>query len=224
MKPVISDDGSATAYSDTYHQTYHSTHGAQTESQVVYLQNSGVEAALQQGNATAVLEVGFGLGLNFLLTAACALKNKSPLTYTALEHDLISVDTFRALAYGERISGAAALVDALAAALAHNKDGDLHLQFDTVTLSILIGDARQAALPEQINAVYQDAFSPDANPELWTGDFLQRLCLTLRPGGTLTSYCVKGDVRRGLRDCGMTVQKLPGPPGKREVLLAVKPG
>ncbi|MDO6462383.1 tRNA (5-methylaminomethyl-2-thiouridine)(34)-methyltransferase MnmD [Granulosicoccaceae sp. 1_MG-2023] len=222
MKPLISEDGSATAYSDAYRQTYHSTHGALTESRMVYLQNSGIADALAEGRAVHVLEVGFGLGLNFLLSAACALGHNSTLRYTALEKDLISAATLRDLDYGTLLPDAAPVVDALEKALQCPPGDSLHLQHGPVSLQILCGDALHATLPGAVDAVYQDAFSPDSNPELWTDDFLQGLCNTLRPGGRLTTYCVKGDVRRALKRCGLSVKKHPGPPGKREVLIATK--
>ena len=223
MKPVISEDGSATAYSDTFQQTYHSTHGALTESRLVYLQNSGIADALRQGQPCRVLEVGFGLGLNFITTAVEALQSGATLHYVALERDLISASVFRALNYGELLPEAHALTDALAAKLENSMDGNLYFRHGLIELTVLHGDALQAELPGEVDAVYQDAFSPDTNGELWTTDFLRRLCDALKPGGTLTTYCVKGDVRRALGECGMQVRKLPGPPGKREVLLATKP-
>ena len=79
------------------------------------------------------------------------------------------------------------------------------------------------ALPDvRHDAVYLDAFSPDVNPELWTSAFLARLYTVTKPGGRLATYSAKGQVRRDLEAVGFAVEKRPGPPGKREMLVAVK--
>ena len=72
----------------------------------------------------------------------------------------------------------------------------------------------------EFDAIYLDAFSPDTNPECWTPEILLKLSLTLSPGGKLATYCAKGSVRRALQNAGLTVTRLPGPPGKRECLSA----
>ncbi|MCB1757929.1 MAG: hypothetical protein KDJ38_20590, partial [Gammaproteobacteria bacterium] len=85
--------------------------------------------------------------------------------------------------------------------------------------------ASTARIPaDTFHAVYLDAFSPESNPELWRPAFLQTLFRSLLPGGRLVSYCVKGRVRRDLQMTGFDVFKTPGPPGKREVLIAQRPG
>ena len=102
---------------------------------------------------------------------------------------------------------------------------ELHVAHGAVTLSLHVGDA--SALPlarAAFEAVYLDAFSPPVNPECWTPAFLAALHATLRPGGTLVSYCVRGEVRRALEAAGFAVERLPGPPGKRHTLRARRYG
>ncbi len=78
-------------------------------------------------------------------------------------------------------------------------------------------------IPDAIyDLVYFDAFAPDKQPEMWTGEIMKRLVSAMKPGGIFTTYCVKGSVKRILKDCGLTVEKLPGPPGKREILEGQK--
>lgn len=225
-------DGSCTLYSARYAQAYGSQHGALTEAQEVFLAPSGVAARLASGEVVRVLEVGFGTGLNFFVTARAALAAPgAQLHYTALERDLLSAAEVAALGYGELL-GEGDLLAAYSSWRAGltSAAGVQRFLFPAraarVTLELHLGDAAAlaatGALPRgPFRAVYQDAFSPEANPELWTPDFLEALTSALEPGGTLTSYCVKGVVRRRLAALGLTVSRRPGPPGgKREVLLA----
>jgi tRNA U34 5-methylaminomethyl-2-thiouridine-forming methyltransferase MnmC len=227
-------DGSLTLYSARYAQAYGSRHGALTEALEVFLEPSGVAARLAAGSAR-VLEVGFGTGLNFFVTARAALRVPGArLHYAALEHDLLTAAELAALGYGALL-GEEALVEAFLtwrSGLA--RKGVQRFSFarpwarkgTEVTLELHHGDAvaRVQGLPYGYHAVYQDAFSPEANPELWTPAFLASLAALLVPGGTLTSYCVKGEVRRRLAEVGLVPHKRPGPEGgKREVLLACKP-
>lgn len=86
----------------------------------------------------------------------------------------------------------------------------------------VLGDFREAELPEEADVVYYDAFSPKVQPHLWTEEVLGRFYKALRPGGMLVTYCVKGTVKRALRASGFRIERLPGPPGKREMLRATK--
>ena len=220
-------DGSRTLYSERYAQTFHSDKGAITESKHVFLRASGVAERSHQGKATAVLEVGFGTGLNFFLTADLALESKAPLRFVSLEHTLLPASTVTQLSYGrylkypvlERyLNFREGLPDEVAAG-AYTFEVE-----EKVRLELLIGEATQQAFEAtSFDAVYQDAFSPDANPELWTETFLAKLYRALKPGGVLTTYSVKGEVRRRLQGLGLEVEKRPGPPGgKREMLWARK--
>ena len=225
--PEPTADGFDTLYSPAYNQTYHSKHGALTEARHVFLEGTGVAERLAQGLPTRVLEVGFGTGLNFLLTAHRAAASQAPLHYVALENDVLSADVLARLNHGARL-GALALHDALLTwqrTLPSTPPSGLHRhQFtSTLLLDLIVGDATEAPLPDQaFDAVYLDAFSPDANPTLWTKTFLARLFDALRPGGKLATYSAKGSVRRNLEAAGFRTDKLPGPPGKREMLVAVR--
>lgn len=225
LQPLPTADGVDTLYSTAYAQTYHSKHGALAEARHVFLKGSGVAARLAEGLPTRVLEVGFGTGLNFLVTAHHATQTGAPLYYTALEHDLLPAAVLARLNHGTRL-GAPALHEALLAwrsALPHRVAPGIypHAFSETLTLTLIAGDATIAPLSaSEAEAVYLDAFSPDANPELWTPAFLAQLFGTLRPGGRLATYSAKGSVRRTLEAVGFRVARRPGPPGKREMLVA----
>jgi tRNA U34 5-methylaminomethyl-2-thiouridine-forming methyltransferase MnmC len=227
VEPRKTADGSLTLYSARYGEAMHSRYGAVSEAKWVFLQGAGVAARLSKRQATRVLEVGFGTGLTFFLTADEARRQGAKLEYTALEHTLLDAEVVRALDYGQHLASdvLAGYLSARATLPAQLEPGRYTLDIPPgVILTLMLGDAREAVWEGAFHAVYHDAFSPEVNPELWEEAFLARLTGALEPGGKLASYCVKGEVRRRLQALGLKVAKRPGPPGgKREVLVAIKP-
>lgn len=224
---AVTADGSKTLLSERYGQSFHSDKGALTEARHVFLAASGVAERLAHSQPSRVLEVGFGTGLNFFLTADLALEAGAALHYVALEQTLLTANVVSNLEYAQHLQ-TPGLIDAY---LSFRRQlpttvaaGSYVFSYQQVRLELLIGNASEPELSETFfDAVYQDAFSPDANPELWTATFFTRLYTALKPGGVLTSYSVKGAVRRTLVALGFEVQKLPGPiGGKREMLRARK--
>ena len=225
VRRVLTDDGSATLYSEAYAQPFASARGALSEACGVFLEGSGVGAELRAGASVRVLEVGFGTGLNFFVTAgACLAQPGARLHYSALERTLLRAEMVAALGYAPAEVVAPYLE--WRSGLGEPPAPGRHLfETEVVRLELLLGDAPTQVLPTGVfGAIYHDAFSPAVNPELWTEDFLGALVAALAPGGVLVSYCVQGAVRRRLQALGLLVHKRPGPPGgKREVLAAHKP-
>ncbi len=211
-------DGAATLYSPTYGQTYHSEHGAVIEARHVFIRGTEYRAPAR------VLEVGFGAGLNFLVTAS--ERQEHILRYTALERFLPPSDLLQALDYGAAVGR-----PRLWAALVEWRRG---LPFDVPVgthrfscmgceLDLLMGEATEAKLPARaFEAVYLDPFSPRANPELWTPGFLALLYRATAPGGRIATYSAAGTVRRSLAAAGYEVRREAGPPGKREFLSGLR--
>jgi len=252
MATVPTTDGSLTLESSVYGESYRSRHGALSESRHVFLDASGVLEALSRRSAEAtatatavrVLEVGFGTGLNFLVTACAVLDtiadeepsgvggtNGRRLHYTALENDPPALAAVASLDYSHLLSPCR-LPDellrwwrGLGEPLTPGSHRFATSEAARVELELLITDARgYLAAAEQFDAIYLDPFSPKANPELWTEPFLAPLAAALKPGGRLVTYSVSGAVRRTLEGAGLRVTKVPGPPGgKREVLSACRP-
>lgn len=228
VTPKTTQDGSRTLYSERYRETFHSSKGALSEAHHVFLAASGVATRLSTQGYARVLEVGFGTGLNFFLSADLALSEGARLDFSSLEQTLLSAETVRSLGFEAHL----AQPELLGAYLAFRKGlaptvspGRYKFTFGKVGLELLIGEATAQALPEaRYDTVYQDAFSPDTNPELWSEAFLEKLLRGLKPGGVLTTYSVKGAVRRRLQDLSqrgleLELEKRPGPPGgKREML------
>ena len=227
MNYIVTADGTQTLYSEKYAQSYHSDKGARTESQHVFLDATLTTQKLDTHQPTSVLEVGFGTGLNYFLTASHALRTRTPLTYTALEHTLLPASTLESLGYQAFCD--TKLFEAFLAfrhALGEVVTPGVHVfEFGVTTLALRIGDATEQRFKKSaFDAVYQDAFSPDANPELWSDTFFTDLFNALKSGGILSTYSVKGVIRRRLLSIGFKTEKRPGPPGgKREMLVAMKP-
>ena len=222
MEPFTSADGSRSLHSQRYGEPYRSRHGARSESWHVFVAGSGVAARLAAGQPTTVLELGLGTARNLGASAAVALAFGTPLRYVACEHDLLSADAWAS--QEPDALGPPRFRDALLAARRRWQalPGRRHtLRLGPVRLELLLGDAREAAWPEAVDAVYLDAFSPAVNPELWTEAVLRRVAASLAVGGSVVSYCVQGRVRRILAATGLEVERRPGPPGgKRDVLWA----
>lgn len=221
------DDGSLTLYHPEYGQTYHSRYGALQEAEHVFLRGAGIEARLRQGLSTRILEVGFGLSLNFFLTARMGQDCSTAIDYVALERDLPSSGELASMAYAQQL-GLADLGDQFLAwrdrCTEPMEDGTYEFRYGSLLqLQLLLGDACLAPLEGLFDAVYLDAFSPDVNPELWTESFFRKLARVLVPGGRLATYSARGSVRRGLQAAGLEVVKHPGPPGKREMVVATRP-
>lgn len=213
---ILTPDGSRTALSARHGEAYGSRHGAAAQARHVFVEGSGTH----RHPAPCVLEVGFGLGMNFRATLADCTRRGVPLHYVAYEFDPAPPDVLRAVAEG----GEGADHPAWAALLAGwGQESPLRVDVGRVTLTVLFGDVLTTALPRGwATALYLDGFSPARNPEVWTPELAGRLAGALAPGGVLATYSAAGHVRRALAGAGLTVEKRPGPPGKRECLRAVR--
>lgn len=215
-----SGDGSATIYSTRYAQTYHSHHGALSESLYVFVELSGVRERLADGQALNVLEIGLGTGLNLALVLSLARRYQAGLRYDTWEFAPLNGDVLAELHYEDLD---AVDPDTWASVRALIARRDTHLDDGP---SRRVTPRWRAFEPAELeaecyDAILHDGFSPDANPELWSERALQAMAGALRPGGILTTYTVKGSVRRALKDAGLEVMKVAGPEGgKREVLIA----
>jgi tRNA U34 5-methylaminomethyl-2-thiouridine-forming methyltransferase MnmC len=214
FKIVQCTDGSETIYDSSLNEYYHSVHGAYTESIHVYIQNGLHMLLKSKPHVLHVLEVGMGTGLNVLLTLEHAGDCK--INYTALEPHplndaLLSHYNFSKLKYPH-------LANLLHQA-PYQQNIALTPHFVVNKLKLGIEDLQ---CPAQFNLVYFDAFSPRVQPNIWSPENFNKLYSVLLPHGILVTYCCKGDVRRAMQEAGFSVERLPGPPGKREMLRAKK--
>jgi tRNA U34 5-methylaminomethyl-2-thiouridine-forming methyltransferase MnmC len=217
---VVSDDGSHTLRMSSNNEHYHSYNGAFTESMHIFI-NNGLLYACKDKDEINVLEVGFGTGLNALLTLEKAeLLNKN-INYTAIEPYPITKKECSALNYPDFISMESARKYFLEIhSCDFNKQQKITANFDLLKMKETIENVFLSNL--MFDVVYFDAFAPDIQPELWQKSIFEKLYKSIKKQGLLITYSAKGEVRRQLKEVGFTIEKLPGPPGKREITRALK--
>jgi tRNA U34 5-methylaminomethyl-2-thiouridine-forming methyltransferase MnmC len=212
--PEITADGSHTLFFPEINEHYHSVNGAVQESQHVYIA-AGFNCCRKK--SIRVLEFGFGTGLNALLTALECRKRKVNTTYIALEKYPLSPDIIKQLNYNDWEDDLFQQIHAVA----WEKAVSLTPFF---TLQKVCCDFNACEFTDKYDVVYYDAFAPNKQPEVWSQALFDKLFRTINPGGVLTTYCAQGRVRRMLQQAGFTVERIPGPPGKREMLRGRKAG
>lgn len=219
---LVTADGSPTLTLSESGITYHSKHGAVQESLHVFIE-AGLRhfMALFPGKPVQLLEAGWGTGLNSLLTWILADRLSIPIHYEARELYPLVPDEYRAIHYEEVLDESG--VDEKLLRL-HEADWEQKVTLSSFfSIKKIKGDILSPGQAPVYDLVYYDAFAPGAQPELWTLDLFTRLFQAMRSNGILVTYCSKGDVRRAMLGAGFLVEKIPGPPGKREMLRAIKP-
>jgi tRNA U34 5-methylaminomethyl-2-thiouridine-forming methyltransferase MnmC len=216
---VITDDGSHTLYVPDLKEHYHSHFGALAESNHVFI-HSGLAFA-EHPTPVNLFEAGFGTGLNAFLSLAFAEKMKIRIRYTAVEPEPLGPELWRRLNY-PLIPGFEEFSEDFLRMheMPEGEEGRITPHFTLTKLRVTL---EEAELPDgEFGLVYFDAFGPDVQPELWTEDIFRKIAKIMKLGGVLVTYSAKGSVRRALKASGFAVEKLPGPPGKREITRAVK--
>jgi tRNA U34 5-methylaminomethyl-2-thiouridine-forming methyltransferase MnmC len=217
IKIIVTGDGSHSLFNEALDESYHSRHGAVQESLHVFIEHGfRYLVQTQKSKSISILEVGFGTGLNVLLTLAEAIESDILVAYTSLETYPLSEEVWVKLNYPDT----------------HNRFKELHLaewekwsQINShLRLLKLEKSLQDVELdPTQYDLIYFDAFAPNKQPELWELTVLDKVVKTLKSGGLFVTYCAKGQLKRDLKSLGLIVESLPGPPGKREMVRALKP-
>jgi tRNA U34 5-methylaminomethyl-2-thiouridine-forming methyltransferase MnmC len=213
------EDGSVTVYDKDAGATFHSRHGAITESKHIFIETGLDFVVPMLGKKLNVLEVGFGSGLNVLLTAIAAQKNQLEISYTAIECYPLPESVYSALNYAE--------VEADASFFQN-----LHLAGWGSSVGIFPGfelfkhhgdvNAFPFLMSPLYHLVYFDAFGPADAPEMWSVGLFEKIFESMNSEACLVTFSSKGEVKRMLKSAGFIVETLPGPPGKREITRAVK--
>lgn len=217
---ILTADGSHSIHSAQFGVDYHSKHGAIQESQHVFIKQ-GLRYLLDTlPNEIDLLEVGMGSGLNVLLTALYTLDKSVKVRYTALEAFPIDEQVIDSLNYSELLPTAAtkSLFQKVHSA-AWEENVALNSNFSLIKRKVLFSEFSEK---DQFDLIYFDAFAPTAQPELWTTEALAPFVAAMKSGGSLTTYCAKGAVRRSFVELGCVAERLDGPPGKREMLRILK--
>ena len=217
---ITTSDGSKTIQIEDWDEQYHSIHGAIQESQHVFIK-TGLHHFLKlyQPDHLSILEIGFGTGLNAFLTAFEAQTHKLKLQYDGVEAYPVLEEELLQLNYATLI-----------AADQHHLFEALHHvsweEFQPLTSSFSLKKRQQFFMDIEdentFDLIYFDAFGARVQPELWTEAIFERMFKALKNKGVLVTYAAKGSVRRAMQAVGFTVERLEGPPGKREMLRASK--
>jgi len=213
---VTTEDGSHSIYVQALDEHYHSVHGAFTESQHIF-----IEAGLKQlkNSHIRILEMGFGTGLNALLTLAEANKSDISIHYTGIEKYPLGRTITDSLNYESIIDPAWKGMFKLI----HDSQWQQEVLIKPgFILKKIQCDMHEMGEVDEFDLVYFDAFAPEKQPELWTEDLFTLIFLSMRSNSILMTYSSKGTVRRNLEAAGFRVEKIPGPPGKREMTRAYK--
>jgi len=211
-------DGSMTIYQPEIDEHYHSYHGALQEAVHVFIKN-GIQK-LPFKDEISVFELGFGTGLNALLTAIWSIKNNKKVSYFGLEAFPVEKEMNRAMNYSSLISESSAfsyfekIIDA-----EWEKVIEVNPNFQLKKVAHKIQDV---IILEQFDVVFFDAFGFRAQEEMWSYDVLEKTTQLLKTEGLFVTYCAKGQFKRNLNALGLRVEALPGPPGKREMTIAWK--
>jgi tRNA U34 5-methylaminomethyl-2-thiouridine-forming methyltransferase MnmC len=215
LELLKTSDGSHTIFVPELNEHYHSVHGAVQESALVYIRN-GLEFC--SADPLSVFEVGFGTGLNALLTATAASVSKRTIKYTSIEKFPVPDHLLHQLNHtsfaGEK---AGEIFDKIHKA----KWGEFEKITGNFHLRKMICDLVSDPVEGEYDLIYFDAFGPDKQPEIWTPEVFKKISDITLAGGVFVTYSAKGTVKRLLKSNGFKVELLPGPPGKREMIRAI---
>ncbi|MDT0557287.1 tRNA (5-methylaminomethyl-2-thiouridine)(34)-methyltransferase MnmD [Ichthyenterobacterium sp. W332] len=228
-KIITTNDGSKTIHIEDWNEQYHSVHGAIQEANHVFIKHGllfyfenychSEQSEESKLNQVAILEIGFGTGLNAFLTLIESEKLKATISYTGVEAFPVSESELNQLNYTSLLP-----VDYTEQfKIMHSEPWETNTQitkeFRLKKEKKYFKDIRSE---NEFNIIYFDAFGARVQPELWTEAIFKIMFKALKPQGVLVTYSAKGSVRRAMQTVGFTVERLPGPPGKREMLRAVK--
>ena len=219
-KIIKTGDGSATIHLPEWDEQYHSKHGALQEAMHVFIK-MGLDFTIAEFNKSelSILEIGFGTGLNALLTALYASSVK--IHYTGVEAYPVKPEELAVLDYASVLPDFETAEDIFSKI--HHVDWE---KFNEITSNFSLQKQKKTFQEIEDKAIfdliYFDAFGARVQPELWTEAIFLKMYDSLKLNGVLVTYAAKGSVRRAMQTVGFTVERLPGPPGKREMLRGVK--
>ncbi len=215
---IKTSDNSDTIFDQNLNEIFHSQKGALTESKHVFL-DKGFNYVSESLNNFSIFEVGFGTGLNAVLTLIEADNKNIKIKYHSIESEKIDSDIWNNLNYKDFLSNEY-----------YNQFKELHnLSWDienmvseNFSLKKINDQLENYIFTDKYNLIYFDAFAPDKQPILWTYEIFSKIYDALENNGVLVTYSAKGEVKRNLKKVGFKLEKLDGPSGKREMIRAIK--
>lgn len=219
MKRAIirTSDGSTTIHLSDWDEHYHSKHGAIQEAKHVFIKNG---LSLFAGKPIAIMEIGFGTGLNAFITFLEAKNSNQIVDYVGIEAYPVSAEEVAAMNY---ISELNAESESTVFEQMHLTDWE---EKNAISETFSLTKRKQFFESiddiEKFDLIYFDAFGYRVQPELWSTEIFHKMYNALKPNGILVTYAARGVVKRSMIAVGFTVEKLEGPPGKREMFRATK--
>ncbi len=220
-KQIKTEDGSTTYRMEDLKENYHSLNGAITESHFVYI-TEGFNFWTQKNKDREcnILELGYGTGLMTYMSFLEADRMNRFINYTSLEPYPLTIEEVNLLNYDQFFENSKDLMTFNKfSTISWEETHKVSPHFRITKKKICFEDYKSQKF---FDLIYYDAFGAHVQPELWEPELMKKCYSLLNPGGAWVSYCSKGSVRRGLKEVGFSVYRLPGPPGKREMLRAVK--
>lgn len=214
---IITNDGSTTIHIPDWNENYHSTHGAIQEAKHVFIKN-GLDL-LQNQKSISLLEIGFGTGLNAFITFLETL-DKEKVNYVGVEAYPISSEEIAQMNYVTELQATQYQVvfDKM-----HSCDWESQQH---ITEKFILTKRKQFFQDindkEQYDLIYFDAFGFPLQPELWSEVIFKKMFDALLPNGILVTYACRSSIKNAMLSVGFSIEKLPGAPGKREMLRAIK--
>jgi tRNA U34 5-methylaminomethyl-2-thiouridine-forming methyltransferase MnmC len=214
---ITTSDGSTTIHLPDWDENYHSKHGAIQEAKHVFIENG---LSLFKDKSIAILEIGFGTGLNAFITFLESKKLNIAADYVGVEAYPISSEEILSMNYVNELNAKAEnqIFEQMHTCNWEEKT-ILSDMFCLTKRKQFFADIEDIA---QFDLIYFDAFGYRVQPELWSTEIFQKMYNALKPNGVLVTYAARGVVKRSMIEVGFTVEKLPGPPGKREMFRATK--
>ena len=220
---IKTGDGSDTITIPEMNVSYHSKHGAIQESMHVFIE-AGLRYVINQSpiEPINIFEMGFGTGLNAFLTAIEASNKKTKVYYVGVEQYPLTKEEVSTLNYTETLKNTELFQTVHQCRWNENIELNEFFTLRKINNDFINYSTKVLSEAEGFSIIYYDAFAPTAQPELWTEEVFKKLYSMLLPGGILITYCSKGSVRRAMQAGGFTIEKIPGPAGKREMVRAIK--
>ncbi|MBT29523.1 MAG: methyltransferase [Thalassobius sp.] len=221
LKIIETGDGSHTLFNEALNETYHSTHGALTESQHVFIKEglSYYSDKNPDKKKISILEIGFGTGLNAMLTLQAAIEKNLEIFYYTLEPYPVETEVIEKLNYKSLFEETYQPYYNQLHELPWEVENKVVDNFSIVKTTTGL---ENLSFSEQFDLVYFDAFAPRKQPELWEVASLKNAITPLKAKGVLVTYCAMGAFKRNLKSLDVLVESIPGPPGKREMTRAIK--
>ena len=214
---ITTSDGSTTIHLPDWDENYHSKHGAIQEAKHVFIENG---LSLFKDKSIAILEIGFGTGLNAFITFLESKKLNIAADYVGVEAYPVSATEILSMNYVNELDAKAEnqIFEQMHTSNWEEKTA-ISNTFSLTKRKQFFVDIEDVA---QFDLIYFDAFGYRVQPELWSTEIFQKMYNALKPNGVLVTYAARGVVKRSMIEVGFTVEKLPGPPGKREMFRATK--